>query len=98
MEELNYIQEMNAHEVMRFPKFHVHAVIMNKSYHYEDSVVDNVFFGDFENETDARKYADEIISKYGRVCRDCEITQEIDTLCGKDYERIFFAEPWRKCA
>lgn len=96
MDELNYIQEMNANEVMRFPKFHVHAVIMNKSYHYDDCVVDNVFFDDFDKEEDARKYAEEIISKYENVCRDCEITQEVDTLCGTEHERIFFAEPWRK--
>lgn len=95
MEELDYIQEMNAYEVLRFPKFHVSAVIMNKSYQYDDCVVENVFFGNFEKESDAMKYAADIISKYREVCRECEITRDVGTLCGIERDRIFFAEPWR---
>ena len=33
--------------------------------------------------------------KYGYLCRDCEVTQRVDTLTGEESRRVWFSEPWR---
>lgn len=93
--EQRFIEEMNAHEIMQFPEFHVHAVIQKRNFLGEWEV-ENVFFEDFDKEEDARSYADHLIRKYDINCLYCEITQAVDTLTGKENKRIFFVEPWRK--
>lgn len=94
MEE-RFIQEMNADEIIRFPEFHVHATIQKRNA-FGKWELDNVIFDDFDTKEDALLFARQTILKYGSCCRDCEITQAVDTLVGKEDKRIFFSEPWRR--